>query len=184
MKIVVLHNADALDPPVDPIIEQLSTALRTIGHDAEAVVVDREIDAVVADLRDRAPELVFNITESFRGKSALDSNIAALLNLVDCHYTGSSPAGLMLAGDKSLTKKVLRFHGVQTPEFATLYRGAVDWAGDLTFPVIVKPPQEDASLGITAASVVHEIKDLFARIDELQAEYQTPVLVEQFVEGR
>jgi D-alanine-D-alanine ligase len=184
MKIVVLHNADALDPPVDPIIEQLSAALRTIGHDAEAVVVDREIDAVVADLRDRAPELVFNITESFRGKSALDSNIAALLNLVDCRYTGSSPAGLMLAGDKSLTKKVLRFHGVQTPEFATLYRGAVDWAGDLTFPVIVKPPQEDASLGITAASVVHEIKDLFARIDELQAEYQTPVLVEQFVEGR
>jgi D-alanine-D-alanine ligase len=184
MKIVILHNADALEPPVDPIIEQLSGALRTIGHDANAVVVDREIDAVVSDLRDRAPELVFNITESFRGKSALDSNIAALLNLVDCHYTGSSPAGLMLAGDKSLTKKVLRFHGVQTPEFATLYRGAVDWAGDLTFPVIVKPPQEDASLGITSASVVHEIKDLFARIDELQAEYQTPVLVEQFIEGR
>jgi D-alanine-D-alanine ligase len=79
---------------------------------------------------------------------------------------------------------VLRFHGIQTPEFATLYRGAVDWAGDLTFPVIVKPPQEDASLGITSASVVREIKDLFARIDELQSEYQTPVLVEQFIEGR
>ena len=91
-----------------------------------------------------------------------------MLNLLDLRYTGSSPAGLLLAGDKSLTKKVLSFHGIQTPQFATLYRGAVDWAGDLTFPVIVKPPQEDASLGITSASVVHEIKDLFARIDELQ----------------
>jgi D-alanine-D-alanine ligase len=50
--------------------------------------------------------------------------------------------------------------------------------------VIVKPPQEDASLGITSASVVREIKDLFARIDELQSEYQTSVLVEQFIEGR
>jgi D-alanine-D-alanine ligase len=184
MKIILLHNADALEPPVDPIIEQLSGTLRALGHETEAMVVDREIDAVVSDLRDRGPELVFNITESFRGKSALDSNIAALLNLVDYHYTGSSPAGLMLAGDKSLTKKVLRFHSIQTPEFATLYRGAVDWAGNLTFPVIVKPPQEDASLGITSASVVHEIKDLFARIDELQAEYQTPVLVEQYIEGR
>jgi D-alanine-D-alanine ligase len=90
----------------------------------------------------------------------------------------------MLAGDKTLTKKVLSFHGIRTPQFATLYRGAVDWAGDLTFPVIVKPPQEDASLGITSASVVREIKDLFDRIGELQTEYQAPVLVEQFIEGR
>src|SRR6185437_2389897 len=73
---------------------------------------------------------------------------------------------------------------IRTPEFATLYRGAVDWAGDLKFPVIVKPPQEDASLGITSASVVHELKDLFARIDALQSEYQQPVLVEQYIEGR
>jgi D-alanine-D-alanine ligase len=50
--------------------------------------------------------------------------------------------------------------------------------------VIVKPPQEDASLGITSASVVREIKDLFDRIGELQLEYQAPVLVEQFIEGR
>ncbi|HEX8942744.1 MAG TPA: ATP-grasp domain-containing protein [Gemmatimonadaceae bacterium] len=184
MKIVILHNESALEPPVDPIIEQLSGALRGLGHEAETVIVDRPIDALVAELRRQAPDLVFNITESFLDKSSLDSNIAALLNLLQYQYTGSSPAGLMLAGDKSLTKKVLRFHSIQTPEFATLYRGAVDWAGNLSFPVIVKPPQEDASLGITSASVVHEIKDLFARIDELQTEYQGPVLVEQFIEGR
>lgn len=184
MKIVILHNESALEPPVDPIIEQLSGALRGLGHEAETVIVDRPIDALVAELRRQSPDLVFNITESFHDKSSLDSNIAALLNLLQYQYTGSSPAGLMLAGDKSLTKKVLRFHSIQTPEFATLYRGAVDWAGNLSFPVIVKPPQEDASLGITSASVVHEIKDLFARIDELQTEYQGPVLVEQFIEGR
>jgi len=184
MKVVLLHTADALEPPIDPVIEQLAGALRTLGHETESLVVDREIDALAGALRQHAPDLVFNLAESFRGKSALESNVAALLNLIDYRYTGSSPAGLFLAGDKSLTKKVLRFHGIQTPEFATLYRGAVDWAGDLTFPVIVKPPQEDASLGITSASVVREIKDLFARIDELQSEYQTPVLVEQFIEGR
>lgn len=184
MKVVILHNEGALEPPVDPVIEQLSGALRELGHETETVIIDREIDAVVVDLRRLVPDLVFNITESYREKSALDSNIAALLNLLECQYTGSSPSGLMLAGDKSLTKKVLRFHSIQTPEFATLYRGAVDWAGDLTFPVIVKPPHEDASLGITSASVVYEIKDLFGRIDELQSEYQTPVLVEQYIEGR
>jgi D-alanine-D-alanine ligase len=188
MRILLLHTADAVEPPpVDPVLEQLTEALRTDGHEVDRLVVDCDptrVDAAAAKLLQLSPDLVFNVAESFGGKSALESNVAALLNLLGCRYTGSSPAGLLLAGDKTLTKKVLRFHGIQTPEFATLYRGALDWAGDLQFPVIVKPPQEDASLGISSSSVVSELKDLFARIDELQAEYQQPVLVEQFIDGR
>jgi D-alanine-D-alanine ligase len=65
-----------------------------------------------------------------------------------------------------------------------LYRGALDWAGDLSFPLIVKPPQEDASIGITSSSVVQDLKELFGKIDELQAEFHGPVLVEEFVDGR
>lgn len=178
---------DAIEPPpVDPVIGQLSETLSKLGHEVAAIAADRgnDVGATVAALSREAPDLTFNIAESFGGKSALESNVAGLLNLMDLRYTGSSPAGLLLAGDKSLTKKVLVAHGIQTPQSATVYRGALDLAGDLRFPVIVKPPQEDASLGISAASVVHEIKDLFARIDELQTEYQQPVLVEQFIEGR
>lgn len=187
MKIVLLHTTDAIEPPpVDPVIDQLTEALQALGHEVSAVVVDREKDvaATVANLKREAPDLVFNIAESFGGKSALESNVAALLNLLDLRYTGSSPAGLLLAGDKSLTKKVLLAHGIRTPQAATVYRGALDLGGDLSFPVIVKPPQEDASLGISSASVVRGITDLLARIDALQTEYQQPVLVEQFIEGR
>ena len=184
MKVLLLHTADALEPPVDPLIEQMHTTLEQLGHEVVRFAVADEVDTLVHALQRDAPDLVFNLAESFGGKSALESNVAALLSLLDCHYTGSSPAGLLLAGDKVLAKKVLRFHGIQTPEFATLYRGAVDWADKLTFPVIVKPPQEDASLGITSSSVVHDIKDLFDRIDALQSEYQQHVLVEQYVEGR
>jgi D-alanine-D-alanine ligase len=169
---------------VDPVLDQLSGALASLGHEVGRLSVDKEVEPLVTAIQAQAPELVINIAESFAGKSALESNVAALLNLLGCRYTGSSPAGLIIAGDKSLTKKVLSFHGIQTPQFATLYRGAVDWSGDLTFPVIVKPPQEDASLGITSASVVHGIKDLFDRIGELHTEYQAPVLVEQYIEGR
>ena len=49
---------------------------------------------------------MFNIAESFAGKSALESNIAALLNLLDLRYTGSSPAGLIVAGDKTIPVRV------------------------------------------------------------------------------
>ncbi|HEY9226236.1 MAG TPA: ATP-grasp domain-containing protein [Gemmatimonadaceae bacterium] len=188
MRVVLLHTADAVEPPpVDPVLDQLGDALRRLGHEAEPLVVDRDVNAIddfASTFRRLAPDLVFNVAESYGGKSALESNVAALLNLLGCRYTGSSPAGLLLAGDKTLTKKLLRFHGIQTPEFATIYRGALDWAGHLTFPVIVKPPQEDASLGISSASVVKDLKELFSRIDELQSEFQQPVLVEQFIEGR
>ena len=184
MRIALLHTADALEPPVDPVIEQVTGALRAGGHVVSTIVVGGSVDPVIASLRQDAPDLVFNLAESFGGKSALESNVAALLNLLGLRYTGSSPAGLLLAGDKTLAKKVLGFHGIKTPAAATVFRGALDWAEELEFPVIVKPPQEDASLGITSASVVHDLKDLFARIDALQEEYQQPVLVEQFVEGR
>lgn len=184
MKVTLLHNADALEPPEDPVLGQLAGAIASFGHEVDRLPVDKEVAPIVARLESFQPDLVFNLIESFNDKSALGSNVTALLNLLGLRYTGSSPAGMIIADDKSLTKKVLGFHGIQTPEFATLYRGAVDWAGDLEFPVIVKPPQEDASIGISTSSVVNGIKDLFARIDELQSEYQSPVLVEQFIEGR
>lgn len=184
MKIVLLHAPDALEPPRDPVLDQVSGALEELGHTVSCVSAAPDVERLVQSLRRLAPDLIFNLAESFAGKSALESNVAALLNLLDCRYTGSSPAGLLLAGDKSLTTKVLRFHGIRTPEFATIYRGAVDWAGDIAFPVIVKPPQEDASLGITTGSVVHNLKQLFGRIDALQAEFRQPVLVEQFIDGR
>ena len=184
MNIVVLHTKDAHEPPVDPVLEQLDAALKSAGHETSTAVVDATVEPLVATLTRLKPELVFNIAEAFAGKSALESNVAALLNLLDLRYTGSSPAGLIVAGDKTLAKKVLSFHGILTPEFGSVYRGAVEWAGDMKFPLIVKPPQEDASLGITQKSVVHDVKELLEQISVLQLEYQTPVLVEQYIEGR
>ena len=184
MKIVLLHTKDAVDGEEDPVLGQIENALSHGGHETRRVMVDSSVEPVVHALTSDRPDLVINMAEAFAGKSALESNIAALLNLLDLRYTGSSPAGLLVAGDKTLSKKVLRFHGIKTPEFATVYRGMVDWAGDVQFPLIVKPPQEDASLGITHKSIVRDVKELLEKIAELQGEYQQPALAEQFVEGR
>jgi len=184
VKITVLHSKDALDPPVDPLLGQLEAALAENGHTTRRLAVDDAVQPLIDELTKEQPELVFNLAESFRGKSALESNVAALLNLLDLRYTGSSPAGLILAGDKTLTKKVLAFHGIQSAKFATMYRGQVDWSGDIKFPLLVKPPQEDASLGITQKSVVNDVKELLDVISSTQQEYQSPVLVEEFIDGR
>jgi D-alanine-D-alanine ligase len=184
MKVVVLHSEDAAGPPRDPVLDQLGDALGKAGHECSFIGTYTDVVHIIRSLRDAAPDLIFNLSESFDDKSALDASLTALLNLLDLRYTGSSPSGLMVAGDKSLAKKILRFHDIKTPEFATLYRGSVDWADDLSFPLIVKPPQEDASIGITTASVVHDLKELFTKIDELQSEYRSPILAEEFIDGR
>jgi len=184
MRVTLLHSADALEPPEDPVLGQLTGALESLSHEVTRVSADEDIIPVTHALRTLKPDLVFNLIESFAGVSSQDASVTALLNLLDLRYTGSSPAGLLLAGDKSLAKTVLGFHKIKSPQFATIYRGAVEWAGDLAFPVIVKPPQEDASIGITGKSVVNDLKELFGRLDDLHSEFQTPVLVEEFVEGR
>ena len=184
MNIVLLHGADAAESPEDPVLGQIETALRALGHEPSRVCVAADVTPVIAALQATNPAIVFNLAESFDGKSALESNVAALLNLLGLRYTGSSPSALLMAGDKSLTKKLLRFHDILTPQFATAYRGALDHVGDLNFPLIVKPPQEDASLGITSRSVVRDIRELLGTMDSLQREFQSPVLVEEFIEGR
>ena len=184
MNVALLHTQDALEPPVDPVLGQIEDALREGGHECRRIVISDSIDPVLKELESNRPDIVFNIAESFAGRSALESNIAALLNLVGMRYTGSSPAGLILAGDKTLTKKVLSFHSILTARFATVWRGAVDWAGDIQFPLIVKPPQEDASLGITQKSIVNDVQELLQTISSLQHEYRSPVLAEEFIDGR
>jgi D-alanine-D-alanine ligase len=184
VKIVLLHTRDASEPPEDPILAQLEEALKALGHTSTRLMVDADVEPLVSSLQKDRPDLVFNMAEAFAGKSALESNVAALMNLLHLRYTGSSPAGLIVAGDKTLTKKVLSFHGLRTAKFATVYRGAVDWAGDISFPLIVKPPQEDASLGITGKSVVRNVQELLGKIAEMQTEFQQPALVEEFIDGR
>ncbi len=184
MRATILHTVTPDAPERDPVVDQIESALATQSHDVTVVAASDKVEPLVAELVSSAPELVFNLAESFDGKSALESSVTGLMNLLDLRYTGSSPAGLLISGDKSLTKKILTFHGILTPQFATVYRGALDSAGDLDFPLIVKPPQEDASIGLTGASVVHDLKQLLERMSALQAEFNAPVLVEQYIEGR
>jgi D-alanine-D-alanine ligase len=179
VKVIVLHDAER-----DEVVDEVAAAVRSLGHEAPALGLDGDIVETAARLRDEAPNLVFNLTESFAGKSALDSGIASLLNLLDLRYTGSSHSGLMLAGDKVLAKRILSFHGIRTPEFAAVHRGALETADSLHFPVIVKPPQEDASIGIASSSVARDLNELLARMDEIQRQHPGPILVERFVEGR
>src|SRR4029077_17260643 len=64
------------------------------------------------------------------------------------------------------------------------YRGRTEHAHDIEFPVIVKPAREDGSIGIQFGAVCGSIKELMERIDYIHAEFDTPALIEEYIEGR
>src|SRR3989304_785410 len=126
--------------------EEINEALKKLGHEAFYHVLDGTA-ATLHALADQKADLYFNLTESYAGDDTKEMNVAAYLDLLGCRYTGTGPQGLYLAQDKALAKKIFAFHGIHTPCFMTGYRGRLEWAHDVSFPVIVKPALEDGSIG-------------------------------------
>ena len=163
--------------------EEVAEALTKLGHDP----VLYELDGTLKSLLGLAKvdcDLVFNLAESFADDDTADFKIASFLELLGKNYTGTGTHGLMLAQDKAVAKKIFAFHGIHTPVFAKSFRGRLDFSHDLHFPVIVKPAREDGSIGIEFSAVVKSIKELMERMDWLHAHFDSPVLIEEYIEGR
>jgi D-alanine-D-alanine ligase len=163
--------------------EEVAEALTKLGHEAELHVLDGSIKGLHALARKEC-DLFFNLSESFAGNDLADYCIAAYLELLEKRFTGAGSHGLLFAQDKAVAKKILEFHGIDTPVFARSYRGRLDFSHDLEFPVIVKPAREDGSIGIEFNAVVSSIRELMERIDWLHTNFDSPVLIEEYVEGR
>ena len=163
--------------------EEVAEALGKLGHDASLHVLDGSIKGLHALARLDC-DLIFNLAESFAGMDTADYCIAAYLELLQKPFTGAGSHGLLFAQDKGVAKKILEFHGIHTPVFARSYRGRLDFSHDLEFPVIVKPAREDGSIGIEFNAVVSSIRELMERIDWLHTNFDSPVLIEEYVDGR
>ncbi|MBI3048756.1 MAG: ATP-grasp domain-containing protein [Acidobacteria bacterium] len=198
LKIVVLYDRVLVDESEEqagdraPVVrtldkkeveEEVAEALTKLGHEP----VMYELDGTQKSLLGLARvdcDLVFNLADSFADDDTADFKIAAFLDLVGKKYTGSGAHGLMLAQDKATAKKIFAFHGIHTPTFAKCYRGRLDFSHDLQFPVIVKPAREDGSIGIEFSAVVNSIRELMERMDWLHTHFDSPVLIEEYIEGR
>lgn len=200
LRIVVLYDRVLVDEDASPpsasekapivrtldkreVEDEVVDALAKLGHAATKHELDGTAKSLLALARLDC-DLVFNLTESFGDDDTADVKIAGFLELVGKRYTGSGTHGLLLAQDKAIAKKIFAFHGVRTPVFAKSFRGRLDFSHDLQFPVIVKPAREDGSIGIEFSAVVRSIKELMERMDWLHAHFDSPVLIEEYVEGR
>jgi len=163
--------------------EEIFEALKELGHQPFYEALDGDEKSLTALSKCEA-DVFFNLVESYAGDDTKEMHVAAYLDLLGKNYTGAGPQGLYLAQDKKITKKVFGFHGIRTPFFGTCYRGSIDHCHDVTFPLIVKPISEDGSIGIDKDSVVRSVKELMQRIEWIQDEFDSPALIEEYIEGR
>jgi D-alanine-D-alanine ligase len=193
MKITILFDATEQDDKIEAeaegqkvtlVSEQVKEILVSLGHEVQFLAARPDVRQLAAALTKDDSDLIFNLCESLGGVSQHEQHVAALLEAMGKRFTGASAIGLTLAQDKSLSKKIFYFHGLPYPKFSTMDAGEVEWSDDLSFPLFVKPSNEDASIGIDSKAVVHNIKELMERISYIQTEFKTPALIEEYIEGR
>ena len=177
-------KADQAGKPFPLAYAQVAEALEKRGHKVQAVAVTKRIHNVVAAIEKDKSDVIFNLCEAIASSPQHEHNVVGLLELFQKTFTGCGSAGWLLAGDKALCKKILQFHGIRFPRFCTVDKGKVEWSDELEFPLIVKPLNEDASIGIDKGSVVDNVKDLLERISYIHEQFKSTALVEEYIEGR
>jgi D-alanine-D-alanine ligase len=186
MNITVLSNTENRESgKYDVVVDQVVDALKENGHEASIFTVYDDAVELTQGLRDRRPELIFNLLESFGENTGGDVAVTGLLDLLQLHYTGGGPGELFLRQDKGLAKKVLAFENILYPHFAVFGRDSdLETAGKLRMPLFVKPLTADASIGIDGDSLVRDVTSLMKRVVAIHEEVNDSALVEEYIEGR
>ncbi len=161
------------------------TFLENAQHEVRALGLYDNLADLRNAIREWQPDIAFNLLQEFQGIITYDQHIVAYLELMRQPYTGCNPRGMMISRDKVLSKQILSYHRIPTPNFALFRRGRrFRPSRRLRFPLFVKSATEDASLGIAQASVVDDQTRLRERVEFIHEHTRTDALVEEYIEGR
>jgi D-alanine-D-alanine ligase len=161
------------------------STLRSLGHEVLPLGVHDDLGELRRANFEWKPQITFNLFEGFDDVTIFDQNVVSHLELLKLAYTGCNPLGLILSRDKSLSKKLLAYHRIPVPEFEVFRVGRpARRPKRLPYPLIVKPLTQEASVGISQASVVDSDEKLEERVAFVHQSIGTAAIVEQYIEGR
>ena len=163
----------------------LSGAALECGYEVHRVSLFDDVRPLLDAVRDIKPEVIFNLCDTFDNVTHWDKNILATMELLGVPCTGATSSALFLCNDKALSKKILRFHRVRTPRFHTFYRGHKVWLPKtLKLPCIIQPLTEEASRGISQASIVDDETTFLARVKMIHERMTLDAIAEEYIDGR
>ena len=163
----------------------VTSTLVDMGHDLHVLGLKDDLGLIRQAVDQFKPHIAFNLMEAFHEVGAFDMNVVSYLELLRLPYTGCNPRGMVLSRDKALSKKLMAYHRIPVPEFSVFRRGlAIKRPRRLKFPVIVKSLTQEASIGISQASVVEDDTKLLERVQFVHDSVATDAIAERFIEGR
>ncbi|MDE1921061.1 MAG: ATP-grasp domain-containing protein [Candidatus Omnitrophica bacterium] len=163
-------------------VDCLQKALESAGHKVVLIGGARAlIDRITRD--DLKVDIVFNISEGFRGRNR-ESQVPAILDLYDIPFVGADALTLGVTLDKVMAKKCFMADGIPTARF---FKATIDEdlesLNTIGFPLFVKTLHEGTSKGITKKSRVENFEGLKAQVEHICRHYKQPALVEEFIRG-
>jgi len=170
-------------------MKSVQRALSGSNHKTKIVPVALDPYKLIDELRENRPDIIFNLCESLDGDPTQEMNVASLFEILKIPYTGSRAFALGLALNKAKVKEILNYHDIPTSlHFISDNPSKLSEQGYAkvknSYPLIVKPSREDASIGIENESIVNDEAELKIRIEHVLDKYKQPALVEQFIDGR
>jgi D-alanine-D-alanine ligase len=161
------------------------SSLRAMGHEVQVLGMGDNLADLRNAIAEWKPDITFNLLEEFQGIVTHDQYVVAFLELMKMPYTGCNPRGMMISRDKVLSKQILSYHRIPTARYALLPRNRrYREPRRLAFPLFVKSATEDASLGISQASIVYDAQKLRERVEFIHEQTRSDALVEEYIEGR
>ena len=165
-------------------INRIVNALKKGGHQVKAFEGDKDLIDGLEEFMPRTlvgerPGMAFNLSYGIQGQARY-THVPGILEMVGVPYVGSGPLAHSLALDKVVAKMLFVQNDVPTPAFVVLDAPGFE-SPDMAFPLIVKPKNESVSFGI---KIVNNEDELREAADIIFKEFDQPVLVEQFIDGR
>jgi D-alanine-D-alanine ligase len=156
--------------------------------EVSSFAINNNLDRTINKLISFSPDVIFNFVESIDGVSSYEYCLAGLFEMLGLDFTGNLPASLGNCLNKARAKTILRSFGINTPESLIIKIEQTEKFDsekfNLKFPVILKLLNEDASIGISELSVVHDIDSLRNHVQFLQTTYKQDILAEEYIDGR
>jgi D-alanine-D-alanine ligase len=122
---------------------------------------------------------------ALHGRYGEDGSVQGALELLGIPYTGSGVMASAIAMDKVMTKRIWSAVGLSTPKSVSLApdeqspQAIAAIPPTLGLPLIVKPPREGSSIGITKVTTA----DAIEAAAQLATQYDPDLLCEEFIDG-
>jgi D-alanine-D-alanine ligase len=160
-------------------------ALKSLGHEVRLLGIYNDIAPLFEEIKEHKPDVIFNMMEVFNDQTHLEKNMAAILEITGIPFTGSSSGVLYVCNNKAMHKKIFNYHRIKVPQFLDFPKGCrVTVSSKFRLPAVVKPLCEEASRGISQASIVEDTKALIERVKFIHDNMGLDAIVEEYIEGR